>query len=58
MIHVVSAIFNAPLIKGIPPHKSDSFRCRECDFTGNLEQAVAHSVSNQFVIKDPVKKAS
>ncbi len=58
MIHAVTAVFPAPSIRGIFSGKPTHYRCGACPFTGNLGQAVVHTVENQFVVREPIKKTS
>lgn len=55
IFHAVSGIF--PTQNNIPVYDNSPlfYKCRACQFRGNLSAAVEHVVKNQFVVKDDPK---
>jgi hypothetical protein len=58
-LHVVSAVCPEEFydkrtrISAVPPLK---FTCSACSFSGSLKEGIAHTVSNQFTVREPSKK--
>lgn len=60
-IHAVNAIYDAatfnPNVR-IQASQPIKYKCHSCPFEGNLADGVAHAVTNQFVVHEPVKERS
>lgn len=59
LIHAVEAQYSAETFDPnvlIQTEQPISYKCLKCTFNGTLEQAVEHTVTNQFEVKPPKKK--